>query len=441
MAAWGLQNDDFPGSALGALWLGSYGTAYTVTGNKVSFPIGADYSGISSYGFDLTSSQVLIKADPTAGGFAGMRLARFSDALAIAEIEYDPVSDQYSGVIRNTNWGGGADASGSTAGPATGPVWFRARHASTTLYLEFSTDAASWTTLISATPTAGMATALTTATVELYTGPTLTGPCTFSKLNLAAVNATATPARVAGVTTMPASTGTGTATVAPSLVASVATIPAPQPRASTSPTPGRVNAVAALPAPTVTHSGSLIPGRVSATSDVQLPTVYTTVTVAPGVLSAFTVVRAPTLQATAVGEQPVRLAATTGIPLPTLSGTSHVIPTRTNGVVAVYDPTMSISAATPARLNAVAAVFLPDVTASSSGITPNRFDTVVTVWVPTLVPWYLHGPDAKVVAVLPPAQAALRGQFRVLEAAGQPDLTFVCARLADGTFDWDQISA
>lgn len=247
---WDAQTHDFPGSAIdGTFWPGSYGTAPTVSGNKLSWGAGADYSGRATVGYDLIDSSVLIKYDPvTTGGYSGSHLKADAADTNIAAITYDSGSGMLNGEIAGSNWSG-SDSSNNVSLPASS-LWVRYRHASGTLYLEYSVGGTSWTTLHSAATTGAMDTALADSKLLIECGPfnsAITSGPAFAKLNLPP---TATDAD-AGQATATATAQPAAASVGPAAGQASATAAAQQPSVHVAPSPATATAAATAQQPSV----------------------------------------------------------------------------------------------------------------------------------------------------------------------------------------------
>ena len=188
MVKWDTITHDFPGSSIdGTFWPGSYGTAITVASNRAAWPSGANYSGRATQGYDLIGSALLIQYQPVAtGGYSGSHLKADASNVDIAEFTWSSSSGDLFAQVTGSNWGG-SDSSNSVAVSAGSDVWIRYREASGTLYLDYSTDGISWTTLHSASTTGSMATALADCKLQIECGPfgsSITSGPGFKSLNL-----------------------------------------------------------------------------------------------------------------------------------------------------------------------------------------------------------------------------------------------------------------
>ena len=296
MAKWATLTDDFPGSSWSGLWFApGYGTLITPSGNKVSWPAGSTYSGIGTDYNDMVDSSALIKQNVGQGsGFGGGGLyLKGAGNVGICWIGYQ--FNALYGRIRNDNWGGSLTEV-SIAWPHTTDVWTRMRHNSGTglLYLEYSTDGLSWTTLCSAAPTASMLTQLASCNLELQVFETLLTAHEFSKFNLAPSATNVSPARVNATTSFFAPTPKTTVTFVPTRIEAVASIPAPAPVSIVSVAPARINATTAVFLPNL-RADTVLPARIVATTTFFTPSGAIDSTVGAVRISATTVIYAPTL--------------------------------------------------------------------------------------------------------------------------------------------------
>lgn len=271
MAAWDTITDDFPGSALSALWEGSYGTASVVSGNRVAIDAVA-YSGINSVNHNLTNSSIVIRAEVSPGGGSSGVDLREDGATLIGRIEF-----VYTG--GNIEFKTPAGSTFVTYS-ATTMAWWRYRHTTDTLYLETSPDGITWTVRKSE---AVASTVVDVMDIEVTAGPYLSTGTTayFSKLNLAptlpvlvtiarvhaigtvvpTATSTPTPAVIARVHAVSAVTPTATATPPLTVVARTSVIPVPSVSSGsgvTNATPALIVSDQAVLAPAITASATVV---------------------------------------------------------------------------------------------------------------------------------------------------------------------------------------
>lgn len=299
MAKWATLTDDFPGSSWSGLWFApGYGTLITPSGNKVEWPAGSTYSGIGSNYHDMVDSSALVKQNVGQGsGFGGGGLyLKGSGNVGICWIGYQ--FNALYGRIYNNNWGGSLTEV-SVAWTHTNDVWTRMRHNAGTglLYLEYSTDGNSWTTLCSAAPTASMLTELANCNLELQVFETLITAHGFSKFNLAPSATNVAAARVNATTTIYAPTPSAAVTLVPTRVNATTSIPMPGPVSIVSVAPARINAAASVFLPNL-RADTVLPARIVATTTFFTPSGAIDATVGAVRINAAAVMYAPTLVAT-----------------------------------------------------------------------------------------------------------------------------------------------
>lgn len=288
--------DDFPGSALGSEWISSYGTAYSVGSNKVTWPSGSTYSGAVTNLHDLIASQVLMQLTLPTGGSLGVKLNNDYGGAAIAVVEWvagSPNALNFS--IYGANWGGSNTDAVLTW--STSPVWVRMREQSGTLFLETATDGQTWTNRLSAATTGAMATALVNSQVELFVGPTMSTSASVAKLNLAPAATNVTPNRVAGV--------------------------------------------ASIFQPTKTSSGGVATSRLNGDVSIPLPVVYVAAGVAADLVAGTSAFYLPTINTQALTV--ALLQGTSSVYDPTLSSTVAVAPQRVDGLITFTSPALTIT--------------------------------------------------------------------------------------------------
>lgn len=299
MAKWATLTDDFPGPSWSGLWFApGYGTLITPSGGKASWAAGSTYSGIGSNYNDMVDSSVLVKQNVGQGsGFGGGGLyLKGAGNVGICWIGYQ--FNALYGRIRNDNWGGSLTEV-SIAWANTTDVWTRIRHNSGTglMYLEYSTDGLSWSTLASAAPTASMLAQLPSCNIELQVFETLLTAHEFSKFNLAPSATSVTPSRVNATTSIPAPTPKTTVSFVPVRIEAVASIPAPSPVSIVSVIPARLNATTSVFLPNL-RADTVLPARIVATTTFFGPTVAIDTSFVPPRINAVTSFFAPTLVAT-----------------------------------------------------------------------------------------------------------------------------------------------
>jgi hypothetical protein len=181
-----------------------------------------------------------------------------------------------------------------------------------------------------------------------------------------AVGAPAVPAVVAGVTSIPAPTVTTGSTATPAVLAAAASIPAPTVVLSVLAAPAVVAATATVPAPVVTTGTAASPAKVSAVASIPAPTPVTGSTATPGVVAATSTVPAPTL-ATSSTATPAVVAGAASIPVPTAAGGAGATPAVVPAVAAIPTPTVSTGAtALPVQVAGVTSIPTPIVVTSST---------------------------------------------------------------------------
>ena len=270
---WDTVTHDFPGSSLDStFWPGTYGTAPTVSGNKLSFAADANYSGVATIGRDLTASSVLLLIDPvTVGGYCGVNIKGDASNTDICYFNFQtwPGFGIIEGVYKGSNWSG-TDSDANTAWANTA-VWVRFREASGTIYIEYSTTGTSWTVLHSAALDASALTALADCKVELATGPfgaTWTAGPGFSKLNIPPGDQSVN----AGQASATATAQQPAASVAPNAGQATATASAFQASIHVQPNAGQASATAAGQQPSIGLSPNA--GQAAATATAQQPSTW-----------------------------------------------------------------------------------------------------------------------------------------------------------------------
>jgi hypothetical protein len=176
----------------------------------------------------------------------------------------------------------------------------------------------------------------------------------------------ATPATVAAVAAVPASTAQGAAVTAPATVAAVGAVPAPVASGGGddgSASPATVAAIAAIPTPTARGAGSTAPATVAAIAAVPAPIARGAARTTPTTVVATATVPAPTAQGAAV-TSPATVAAIGAVPAPVASGEGGGDATAspaTVAAVAAIPASIARGAAiiSPATVGAVAAVPAP----------------------------------------------------------------------------------
>ena len=206
MAKWDVTTDDFPGSSLSGLWNGDFG-GVTVSGNKLRCPSGS-YSGADTVGHDLSSSSCLIKVEALATGYCGFMLRDEATSDFICELNYSGTgSGTLTGRYYGSNWGSSDVASTTNLGAGARTIWLRFRHNGTTLFIEYSSDGSSWSTLRSDAVASSI---VDDCEVYLDVGPDpggSSGNVQWSKLNLPPTGAVALDGSAAGATSTSAALG------------------------------------------------------------------------------------------------------------------------------------------------------------------------------------------------------------------------------------------
>jgi len=150
-------------------------------------------------------------------------------------------------------------------------------------------------------------------------------------------------------------------------------------------TPAVVAAVATVPTPTLLAAAITEPAVAAAVSTVPTPTILTggDATAAPAVVAGVGDVPAPTLSGTATAT-PTVVAATGAVPAPTLSGTAVATPSTVAGVSGITSPEVSSTAiATPAVVAGASTVPTPPVIGGTGDITASPSTITAQASVPT----------------------------------------------------------
>jgi hypothetical protein len=215
-----------------------------------------------------------------------------------------------------------------------------------------------------------------------------------------AVNATAGPASVDAVASVPAPTIAATAVAGPATVAAVASVPAPTVLAAAVAAPATVAAVAGVPSPTVRGGAIATPATVVAVAGVPAPTVRGTGVATPATVVAVASVPAPAIGAAAIAT-PATVVAVASVPAPSVlaGGNVSVAPSTVVAIASVPAPTVRGTAVVgPATVVAVATVPAPT-TRAAALVFPVTVAAVATVPAPTVIPTVAVIHDLAVVLI------------------------------------------
>jgi hypothetical protein len=253
-------------------------------------------------------------------------------------------------------------------------------------------------------------------------------------------DATATPATVGGIVSVPAPTVLGAATPTPAVVAAIAAVPTPTiviggpPDA---PQPifvfQKSTAVSTLQggdtlqgAGTGGASATATPATVAVTVSIPAPTVIATspdATATPATVAAVATIPGPAVLAAAIAI-PSTVAAVAAVPASTILAAAKPTPATAAVVGAVPAPTVQGAAQpTPGAVAVVGAVPTPTVQGTAI-VTPAAIAVVVSVPTPAV----LVGGDATVPATSVAAVASIPGP--VIQAAARPTPSAVAAVVA-----------